>query len=241
MKDKTIHFAHLQNDEHFQYHDEFGDLLEISGVEKLKVDTWYRVWKNAFAREDLALKKISKSALTEEIRAVDAQRDVIFRGMADTCKTAVNHYDETVKKAAREVQIVFNTYGNLARKGLTQKTSAIDNFLQEIKENYAENATKIGLDGWAAKLKEANTECERLQKARWDEAAKRSDVVMKDARAAVDAAYTDIVDRIEARKLLDEGEIFDEFLRRLSVMIDSYNAAIVRRRGKGTDDKKDKN
>jgi hypothetical protein len=238
MKDKTIQLSHLQNDEHFQYHDEFGDLVETAGVEKLKVEAWFATWKNALTREDQALKKIAKSARTEEISEVDAKRDALFRGMADTCKTATNHFDEYTKRCAREVQIVFNTYGNLTRKGLTQKTSAIANLLKELRDSHEESIVKIGLDGWATKLSEANDLCAKLQKARWDEAAQRTDIVMKDARAEVDAAYNNIVDRIEARKLLDEGEIFGEFLRRLGVMIDSYNAAIARRRGKVSNEEK---
>ncbi|MDR2910270.1 MAG: DUF6261 family protein [Bacteroidales bacterium] len=53
------------------------------------------------------------------------------------------HFTESVRTAARRLQIVFDTYGNVAAKTLNEETSAITNLIQELAGTYSEDTKTV--------------------------------------------------------------------------------------------------
>jgi len=153
MKIDHIHLGHLRNDAHFQFHTEFRDLVTKQGAETLKIKPQFDAYIAIYGREDEALKKITKSALTEKIHEADIARDEIFLGMIDVNKGMCRHFTPEVQEAAKRLKILFDTYGNVANKPLNEETSAIYNLLQELEGKYATDVTAAGLTTWAAELK----------------------------------------------------------------------------------------
>ncbi|MDR2911113.1 MAG: DUF6261 family protein [Bacteroidales bacterium] len=231
MKIKKIDLSHLRNDEHFQFYTEFRDMIQNGTPESLKITAQFNAFMTLFGEEDQALHKIMKSALTADIELLDHRRDELFRGMADANLAALNHFTESVRTAARRLQIVFDTYGNVAAKTLNEETSAITNLIQELAGTYLEDTKTVGITDWASALNEANINFERLVKGRYDEDTQRTDLVLRQVRVQLDAAYRTITERIDALMLVEGGEFFEEFIRCLNTIIEKYRNTIAKRQG----------
>ena len=232
MTISKIDNARLRNDEHFQFHTEFKDLVIKYGAETLKVKSQFETYLSLYEKEDEGVKKINKSALTAEIQDADKARDEIWNGIIKMNNAALKHFDADVQKAAGRLKIVFDTYGNISRKPLNEQTSAVYNVLQELQGKYAADVKAVGIEEWVNELLARNEVFSALVKDRYDETSLKTDVILKDARALLDKAYFTITDRIGAFVLLEGAELHEPFIRSLNVVIDKYNAALARRLGK---------
>ncbi len=86
-------------------------------------------------------------------------------------------------------------------------------------------------------LERKNQALDELIKQRYDESAQRSDLVLKEVRAQVDDAYRAITERIDALMLIEGSVVYEEFIRRLNVVIEKYNNTLARRQGNSSKEK----
>ena len=232
MKADKFDSTKLRNDEHFQFNTEFRDAVLRFGAEELKISVQFEPWLLLYAQEDEALKKITKSAITADIQEADRRRDQLFRGMVDTGNAALNHFRTEVQDAARRLKIVFDTYGNLAKKPLNEQTSAVYNLLQDLNGAYAADAATAGIKEWADELQAANEAFDRLIKDRYEESALKTDLVLKQVRQQVDGQYRLIIERINALVTIEGAEAYTEFIRYLNTIIARYTTTVAQRAGK---------
>jgi hypothetical protein len=222
MKISKIDTSRLRNDAHSQLLTEFRDLVAAHGAEALKIKTQFQAFLPLYGRVDEALKKVVKSALTAKIHEADLARDDTFAGMLDVCKGMCRYFTPAVRDAALRVQIVLDTYGNVTNKPLNEETSAIHNLVQELQDNHSADLVSTGLAGWAAELKTRNNAFEALVKERFDEAAHRTDVVLREARKAADEVFRKICDIINVYVLLEGEENYGTFVKTLNAIIAKY-------------------
>jgi hypothetical protein len=74
----------LRNDAHFQFYTEFRNLVQKEEAVKQKIASQFEEWLPLYDKEDAALKKIQKSAITAQIQKADRVRDEIYLGMVET-------------------------------------------------------------------------------------------------------------------------------------------------------------
>jgi hypothetical protein len=222
MKIGNITLLFLRNDAHFQFFADFCGLVNEEGAERLKIAPQFEALAALYRREDEAFGKITKSRFTAMIRDADKARDEMFAGMAAIAKTCLKHYDARVREAAGRLKILFGAYKNAGRKSLIEQTAAVTNIMQELNGRYAPDASAVGVGGWAAQLGIRNDALNALIKERFGEAAARTDIVLKDARAQVDRQYKAIAERINALAIVDGSEAYESFIRRLNAIIAKY-------------------
>jgi hypothetical protein len=213
---------HLRNDAHFQFHTEFRDLVATHDAEALKIKPQFTAYLLLYGREDEALKKIAKSEFTAKIHEADKARDDIYIGMEEMAVAALRHFNPEVRDAAARLKIVFDTYGNVASKSLDEETSAIHNILQELEGKNAPDAAAVGIAQWAAELKARNNAFEALVKERDAEGASKTNVVMKEARRAIDLAFRQLCDIINVYMVLEGESAYEGFARTLNEVIGRY-------------------
>lgn len=223
MEISKVDLTKLRNDDHFQFVTETKDLLgaetAVAAAIKPLSDNFSARWE----REDEALKKIHKSALTEQIREADKARDETFSGTAELVRAMCKHFNPTIKEMAKRLQVVMDTYGNVAAKTLTAETSAIYNLLQELDlPKYTDDRINCNLNPWLNELKNRNEAFETLYKKRNDESAAKSDVVLKEARTESDNAYAAVEKRINALIEVEGAAKYENFVRRLNAVIAKY-------------------
>lgn len=231
MKISKIDLNNLRNDAHFQFHTEFRDLAEKHGAETLKAKPQFDAYLPLYGKTDEALKKIVKSEFTAKIHEADRARDEVFAGMAEINSGMCKHFVKNTAEAAQRLKIIFDTYGNIAKKTLNEETSAIYNFLQELRsDKYAGDTADAGLTAWADELENRNTALELLMRKRFDETAHRSDVVLKEARAELDKAYHSITERIDALAIVEGSADYETFIKTLNAVIAKYAVKLRRHR-----------
>jgi hypothetical protein len=231
-KIEKIDKSRLRNDEHFQFHTEFRDLVVKDGAQNLKVDVLFATFLTLYEREDEGIKKVSKSIFTGKIHEADKARDDICSGMMEINEACTKHYNPAVSEAAKRLKILFDTYGNISQKPLNEQTSAVYNILQELRGNFLEACRVVGINGWADELEVRNNAFEALVKERFDETAARSDVVVKQARVELDSVYDAIVERVNAFAVIEGGELHERFVRTFNSVISKYNAIVNARHGR---------
>jgi hypothetical protein len=222
LKIHTIALSQLRNDEHLQLQAEFRDLIAKHGAEALKIKPQFDAYTRLYDREDEALKKIIKSEYTAKIHEADKARDDIYIGMEEMTTAASRHFNPDVRAAAARLKIVFDTYGDVANKSLDGETSAIYNILQELQGEYASDAAAIGITQWAAELKTRNNAFEALVKERDSEGASRTNIVMKEARKAIDLAYKQICEIINVYMVVHGEADYESFAKTLNEVIGRY-------------------
>ena len=229
----------LRNDEHFQFHTEVIREINLLGADLLGITSQFNTYVALFRKEDDALKKIVKSIYTNEIHDENIKRGDTFLGMVEINKAALRHFNEDVKTSAKNLKVVFDTYGNVTRKPLNEETSAITNLLQDLRGRFAADVAKVGIGAWVNELERLNISVAALIVERYNEANQKSDIVMKTARANVNDAYRAITKRVEALRLLNEEEpIYGEFIHKLNVIVEKYKNILAVRTGKAAAKKK---
>jgi len=222
----------LRNDEHYMFQTEFQNLVTGATPEVLRVTAQFAAYTALLSKEDEGLKKITKSALTAQIHEEDKKRDELYDGMSELTAALVKSPIQNKRDAAKRLKIIFDTYGNISKKPLNEQTSAIINILQELKGQYAADAQLIGLTDYINLIETHNNTLETLVRERYNETAAKTDVVMREARVAVDAAYDDITARVNALALLEGGTIVENFIRSLNTVIAKYIAILNARLGR---------
>jgi len=238
MKIQNLHTHGMRNDSHFQFHTEFKDLVAKNGAEALKIGQQFQSYIPLYDRVDTALKKINKSILTEQIQEADKARDEIWGGIIDMNNAALKHFSPETREAAKKLKILFDTYGNIAKKPLNEQTSATYNILQELEGKYAADVQTVGISQWVAELKARNNAFSDLVKERFDESALKTDIVLKVARAELDKVYRTIAERINALVIVEGAAAYETFIRTLNVIVKKYTPK-KRKKGGGVEEEID--
>ena len=241
IKINSITLSRLRNDANFQFHTEFKELAEKQTPEALKIKPQFDDYLPLYEKVDLAFKKINKSSITEQIQDADKARDNIWKSLTEINTAALRHFDGEVQSAAKRLKIVFDTYGNIARKSLNEQTSATYNILQDLESSkYAPDVAKVGLGEWVAELKARNTSFAELMRDRVGEGSLKVDIVLKKARAQLDEAYYAIAERVNAFVVIEGVGDYEPFIKKLNINIAKFNLLAVqasRRAGKRGDGK----
>jgi gas vesicle protein len=222
----------LHNETHFEFYYDFRALAEACGIDKLNIANLFVIFLALFADEDTAMQKIRKSAHTAKLQAADKYRDEIWRGLVDAVKSALNHFNSSVRDAATTLKIVCDTYGNIAKKTLDDETGAIYNIIQDMRGKYAAEVAALGLTDWVNELEKANEAFRALMKERYDETAEKTTLTMKDVRVKIDEAYDAIVERINAAIIIEGEDNYREFVTKLNVLIKRYADIQAQRKGR---------
>jgi len=232
MKIEKFHTNHLRNDAHFQFHTEFRDLIVKTGAQTLKIKPLFDNYLVLYAREDEALKKISKSALTDKIHEADKARDETYAAIVDIIRGMSKHYELPVRDAARRIKVVLDTYGNVAQKPMNEQTSAVSNILQELNGEKLRGDVQItAMKGWVTELERRNIIFDELIKERYAETASRSNVVMKDARKELDDEFRKICGVLNSYILMGDVSGADAFVRTLNTIMNQYGAKFEKHGG----------
>jgi hypothetical protein len=240
MKVNKIDTNQLRNDEHFQFHTEFRDLVVKENPQTLDVATLFDAYISLYDREDTALKKISKSALTQKIHDADKERDAVFIGFCALIKAHTLHFSPDLRNLAAPVKIVLDTYGQVSAKSMDEQTSAVYNLVQELYEaKYQEARTNFGLTIWLNKLQTTNQAYEALVKQRDAENTAKTDIVMKEARQELDEVYRALVERVNAFLVIGNAAKYENFAKSLNTVIGRYSAKLHHRHHHSEAEKED--
>lgn len=240
-----INLHNLRNNEHFQIISDTLAIVAEATPAALKVTELAATLKAAHDLEDLALKKIAKSALTAKIKEADSARRKLFRSMVNMVRALRDHFTKSISEAAIETLIPIDTYGNIAKIADAELTAALFNLIKDLKADYAEQIVTLGILPMLNEIERLNNTVIQLMDSRYDEISERSDLVLKDVRLAVDEAWLALCVKIDALNVVEDEEIYEDFIRKLNAVIERAKNIVAQRRGKAKakkdEDKKKEN
>ena len=137
-----------------------------------------------------------------------------------------------IDQHAARLQVVLNTYGNIAKKPYDEETAAITSLIAELRTGYAADVSTLGINAWIDELDRNNAAFDALKKERYTQDAERTQLKMKETRVAVDQCYHEIVERINALIIVNGATAYGSFVNELNALIDAYNQMLALRKGK---------
>ncbi len=223
MKINEFALSRLRNREHFQFFTSFRDLVLLLTAVALKIEVLFNAFLAAYANELDALDVIRKNAISDDLVNADDERDSMFRGFCDAVKSALNHFDDEVRAAAKRLQIVLNTYGNLTIKPYDDETGGINSLIHDLKTTYAADVAMVKLTEWATALETKNKAFDDLKNNRYSEEAAKTIFRMKQERVKTDAIYHQITERMNALIVVEGEAVYGEFVNELNSRIKEYS------------------
>ena len=232
MKTLKSNFTALHNEEHFQFQNELKALTEQFGADALGISNLFAKYLRLYSDEANALNVIRKSATSDQLTVVDGERDEVFSGLSATIKACLNHRNEAKREAATQLNIVFNQYGNVARKPYNEETAAIQKLLSELKGSYSAYCITLDLGEWIADLEAKNNEFESLMKSRFTEGATKLDIAMRQARTDIDVVVREITTMLDALMLVNGATAYEPFVKEYNARVEKYENTLAARKGR---------
>lgn len=237
MKIIKLKSEKLRNNQHFQFHTEFNELLVRFVPQTLGVEEAYAVYQPLLNNEAQAVDVIQKSPLTVDVADADHSRDQINSGFCETVSGACKHFDPLKKEAAKHILVVLDHFGNIGEKPYEEQSAATSNLIRDLETNYADDLATLELQGWLAALKSSNNRFIELSKERYTSNAGKTQLKMKEVRKNIEVAYRNITDRIDALALINGSETYAPFIKELNKRIQKYNNKLAQRKGRNKKEK----
>ncbi len=164
-------------------------------------------------------------AETEQLAALDSQRDALLTFIFNTVRTAVNFPVLTQRDAAVEMGLIVAPYVGMQRHPLRQETQEIDALLMDIaKLEDASSVTALALDAAFASLADINKQFRKLDVAR---SQKQADNTLDEARSfrrTINKQYDDLTTVAFANSVVNPSEATQTFVAMLNKHIDEARA-----------------
>ena len=232
MKITDFALSRLRNEEHFHFFTSFRDLVLVFTVLALNIELLFNLFLAAYDNELAALDLIRKNAISDDLVDADDERDNVFRGMSDVVKSALNHFNADVRAAAKRLQVVLDTYGNLAIKSYDAETGGLNSLINDFTTTYAADIATVGLTEWVTELQAKNKAFDDLKNNRYSTEAAKTILRMKEERVKTDAVYRQLVERINALIVVEGEGAYAGFVNELNKRIEGFDNTISIRRAK---------
>lgn len=224
----------LRNNEFMTYCTEVQIAIEKAGTEAdaLNCETAAQNFSQALAAYAEAIVVVSKSAITKQIDEADRERDDLFVGLTEHIRTAQRHYDPDRRVAAAALMPIVDTYAGTQIKPAADETSYLNNFMDDMRaEKYTAYRAALDIDGWLAQLQTANEKYVSLSEQRATDQSTNIVGNSKTTRKALDKAYSELVQVLNALCLVNGEEKYAGLFAYLNTRIKYYEDLVARREG----------
>jgi hypothetical protein len=221
----------LKNNIHAEFHTNIDRIFIKNNPQAMGIELLYNRYKPALDREIDSLDYVRRSEITQLINEQDHVRDTIYRGLVDTVEAALHHFNPVHVSAARMIDNVIKSYGNISKMALDAESAAIADLIRELEQPaLAQDVTRIGLTPWKDKLKDENDKFRQLMVDRNDETQGKSPYKMKDTRKETDKYYHLIINRIETEHYAGIP-VSEDFIREINILIERYKHILAQEQG----------
>ena len=236
MEEKVIlrfNYKNLANEAHVSFHEELIKIIANHNPAMLDIDGVYKDYKEAFDAEIGVLDMVRASVHTAEIAAQDDIRDKAYYALVTALKLAGQTLTELEDvKAIHNLELVLNSYGNIARKTYDQETAAIDDLMRELEANYLADVVQLKLQDRLVALANENQKFKVLMTKRYEETSEKPNLRMRTARQITDTLYRAILNFIEAKIVVHKGKEFMDLSKALNAVAKRHKDLLAQKKGK---------
>ena len=236
MDDKIIlrfNYKNQTNEAHVSFHEELIKIIANHNPATLGIDGIYKDYKEAFDAEVGVLDVVRASVHTAEIAAQDDTRDRAYYALVTALKLAGQTLtaQEDVK-AIHNLELVLNSYGNIARKTYDQETAAIDDLMRELLDKYLADIVQLKLQDRLVALADENQKFKALMTKRYEETSEKQTLRMRTARQITDTLYRAILNYIEAKIVVHQSKEFMDLSKALNAVAKRHKDLLAQKKGK---------
>ena len=232
-KIQTLNVKQLRVEEDFGFHklimaetanlpqEESSDGPQIMSLRAASpvLDNAVSQFETAFNAFDEALKDSASNPATVTATAADEARDAAWRGANNYLTAMCAHPSADVAANAAEAKSLFDKYDDPTKLPQTEESGVLHNLLQDLNALDSGKRTALALDVWITDLQAQRTE----------EDAARQVGIVKETRAAADAAYRSLVDTVNALAIIEGDAEYATFIDHVNAMIDRQKAILKTR------------
>lgn len=224
----------LRNGEYFQFMSAFKSLLEMLTPAAIHSEEEFTEFSAALIKLDDELRVDKGSVLTEELHALDFDRDSVWRAIDMRIDATLLCTVEKEMEAAKRLRRIFDLYGDIRKISFNEETAGLTNLLGDLaKEENVGFVTSCGLTKWANVLNDLNIAFVAKQNERDTELANKNSGNAKAVRIEIDPLYELMVERVNALVSLNmQTPELENFVKELNQKIKTLEITLAGREGR---------
>ncbi|MDR2389952.1 MAG: DUF6261 family protein [Tannerellaceae bacterium] len=203
MRINRVNLKFLRNEEWFRLHCIFASLVDDCGVERLKLQRLFPLYKKICKEVEDLLGRSRKSFISIEVTEADKVRTQQFRALRWAVKACLKLNNGKENSTAMQVRTLVKKHEKTILKGgMAGKTTAIANLVHEFQQltthpDPVPQDEIRGIPAWIHSLRTANRAYIEAVDKRLQEAAKRPGVNrLKTLRRQADRYYIRMIDLV---------------------------------------------
>ena len=236
MELKCLTLSELRNGEHYQLQTDITELIEKAGPDKLGIQAVFEAFKLNFEKESIAFRKVTKSAVTDDLAIADMTREQTLKGTTEVVHSACRHFNPIVQEAGKRIRVRFDHYGDLTNLSYDEETAGIHKLTKDLTDSFTGDMATIGISDWIEHLKLNNEAFVALKNSRYTEDSSKTHLAMKDVRQLVDKTFNAMTKRLAALMLVNGENGYIEFVNEYNSRIESYKRMLDQRKGRNNKD-----
>ena len=220
-------------------HMEFGQLLrrhltDLATIDQaLVTDNAYTNYLNQIAElvatYERALAQVRKSEATEKIAKADAERDKAITAFTMAFKLHGLSDDQQEVEAARGLEILFNSFKDLANLSYEAQSIGMDKLVTELSSAaYAEKVSYLHMSKYVSRMANTNNEFKTLFSGRIVAEANTENLDMKAIRSELYVVYNDFTDYVLAMSKIADLPLYASALNLLNTARKYYADQLAR-------------
>jgi hypothetical protein len=221
----------LTNETHFEFNTENRDMFNRYGPQALGIEPFAAQYDEALANEDTALELVRKSAETPRIAVADAAFDDTFSGMHTYLQSCLKHYIPDMRRAAENLNVVFQKYGNIGKLAYREELAASHNLVQDLRAREVD-VVATGLMPWLEAHEQAAANLLALLGERTGEAAQQTALRVAGTRRETDRIYQQILKRLEAMINIQGVDFVPGFVAEYNAHATEYKHTLAQHLGR---------
>lgn len=233
MKIIDLTLNNLRNEEHFQFHTAFRDLVLIHKNLKSETKVLFSVYLTLYGNEKEALIAIRENQVPEDLIFAYNEREHLFRGFIEGVRVSCNHFTVGIRTAARRLMALFNAYVDMPHRTFDEETEIICSIISDLRGYYAKDAEFLRLEEWIDELDSRNEYFSEIKNSRYTPETVQLLLNMREARKQADSVYRQIVERVNALVVVDGEANYGGFVNDLNEKIKSCDMIILIRANHG--------
>lgn len=209
------------------------DVLALAIADALvyeKAKDYVEELQTALKAEDAVLKLSTKSLLTDDITAADAERDKYYTSFKKAVEAFLPMPVEELAKAAKVLNQVIKDYNISVSWLLTRETAMLMNLIDDLENKYAAEVKTLNLTPFVEQLKDANERVHTLLNKRESERIGQQVGALKTARTATDEAYRQLVKMVNALAMVYDDSDYAGFIDAVNTKIAYYKRTALKQK-----------
>lgn len=237
----TFSITQLLVGAHYDFHNDVYSYITAATPAALHIEELAPAYQALIKKQLELINRNRNVAFTDELAELDKERDRWLGQLNRTVDTAVASPSTTQAEAGRKLQRILSPYRGIAGNEYTKQTSEIKGLLRDFNTSeIADLLDTIGAGSTISKLREANDNFDAKYNERITTEASRtrSDTGTIDNRRALDEAYRNMCQIVNAYAITGATDVINGFIDNLNARIEQGKRILARQAPGGSGNEK---